>query len=62
MSDWQRTASSVEHNDALECGFYDLQLSALPVTDESDRMGNGLMYLIDCQDFFGNALACMYEE
>jgi len=60
MSDWQRTASRDEHNDALECGFYDLHLSALPVTAESDRMGNGRMEISDDHGF--HAIACMYEE
>jgi len=60
MSDWQRTASRDEHNDALECGFYDLHLSALLVTDESDRLGNGKLFMASNDGM--TQIALMYEE
>lgn len=58
MQPWYKNASLAEHDDAMECGFYDLHLTALPTTDLSDRMGNGLLFLAT----YECSIALWYEE
>lgn len=60
MSRWQDVATDAEFNDAMNCGYYDLHLSALPLIDESDRMGNGEWFIMEPSGLYIHRL--MYEE